>query len=110
MSSSPDRPASVERTGRTRHARRLGAAWAACTLYLALALALAGPATAQEAPVFLLDIKGAIGFVSASQVASAIERAQSSNAPALVIRLDTPGGLVSSTREMILSILGSRIP
>lgn len=64
----------------------------------------------QDRPVFVVDIKGVIGFVTASQLAKGIERAESANAGALIVRLDTPGGLVSTTREMILAILASRVP
>src|SRR5262249_49330453 len=45
----------------------------------------------QERPVMLLDIKGAIGFVSAEQLAKALQRAASAGAQALVVRIDTPG-------------------
>ncbi len=60
--------------------------------------------------VLLLDIKGAIGVVSADQLAKALQRAAASGAPALVVRMDTPGGLLSSTREMIQAILASPVP
>src|SRR5262245_19743218 len=63
-----------------------------------------------ERPVMLLDIKGAIGFVSAEQLTKALQRAASAGAPALVVRIDTPGGLLSSTREMIHAILASPVP
>ena len=71
------------------------------------------PAQAQEAAgrqVVLIDINGAIGFVSAAHLAKAVERAAARSAPALIVRLDTPGGLLSSTREMIHTILASRVP
>ena len=60
--------------------------------------------------VLLVDIKGAIGVVSADQLAKALHRAAASGAQALVVRMDTPGGLLSSTREMILAILASPVP
>jgi membrane-bound serine protease (ClpP class) len=60
--------------------------------------------------VLLVDIKGAIGVVSADQLAKALHRAAASGAQALVVRVDTPGGLLSSTREMILAILASPVP
>ncbi len=63
-----------------------------------------------EQPVLLVDIKGAIGFVAVGQLTKALDRATSQASPALVVRLDTPGGLVSSTREMIQAILASRVP
>jgi membrane-bound serine protease (ClpP class) len=63
-----------------------------------------------DRPVLLLDIKGAIGFVSVGQLTKALDRAAAQGSPALIVRLDTPGGLVSSTREMIHAILASRVP
>jgi membrane-bound serine protease (ClpP class) len=63
-----------------------------------------------ERPVLLLDIKGAIGVVSAEQMAKAVQRAAATGAQALVVRMDTPGGLLSSTREMIHAILASPVP
>jgi membrane-bound serine protease (ClpP class) len=65
---------------------------------------------APERPVLLLDIKGAIGVVSAEQLAKALQRAAATGAQAVIVRMDTPGGLLSSTREMILAILASPVP
>ena len=95
-------------------------AWTALVLGACLLLLAAPGATrlsaqpagqpASDRPVLLLDIKGAIGVVSAEQLAKALQRAAAAGAQALVVRLDTPGGLLSSTREMILAILASPVP
>jgi membrane-bound serine protease (ClpP class) len=90
------------------------AAW--MTLILGACLLLmpaAGQLAAQPAadrPVLLVDIKGAIGVVSAEQMAKALQRAAAAGAQALIVRMDTPGGLLSSTREMIHAILASPVP
>src|SRR5262245_32084575 len=63
-----------------------------------------------DRPVLVLDLKGAIGFVAAEQLAKALQRAAADGASVLVVRLDTPGGLLSSTREMIQAILASPVP
>lgn len=86
----------------------------AAVLVLAGVLLTAGsvaqtPAT-PEGAVLLVDVKGAIGFVSATQIAKAVQRAETAKAAAVVVRMDTPGGLLSSTREMIHTILGARVP
>jgi membrane-bound serine protease (ClpP class) len=60
--------------------------------------------------VLLLDIKGAIGVVSAEQLAKALQRAGGGGAHALIVRMDTPGGLLASTREMIQAILAAPVP
>ena len=52
-------------------------------------------------PVLVTDLNGAIGVAAARQVSRAIEKARQDRASALLIRLDTPGGLVSSTRDII---------
>ena len=60
--------------------------------------------------MLLIDIRGAIGFVAAGQLTKALEQAANQGSPAVIVRLDTPGGLLTSTREMIHTILASRIP
>jgi membrane-bound serine protease (ClpP class) len=66
--------------------------------------------TPSERPVLLIDIKGAIGFVAAERLTRALEHAASQESPLVIVRLDTPGGLLSSTRDLIHAILASRIP
>jgi membrane-bound serine protease (ClpP class) len=89
------------------------AAWIASVLAAFLLAAALGSMAQQppaERPVMVLDIKGAIGFVAAEQLSKALSRAAAEGAHAVVIRLDTPGGLLSSTREMIQAILASPVP
>src|SRR5262245_6598549 len=81
-----------------------------CICVLAVPGDDAAAQSAPDRPVLVIDIKGAIGFVSAGQLTKALERAIAQGSPALVVRLDTPGGLLSSTREMIQTILASRVP
>jgi membrane-bound serine protease (ClpP class) len=64
----------------------------------------------RDRPVLLIDIRGAIGFVAAGQLAKALEQAAAQGSPAVIVRLDTPGGLLTSTRDMIHTILASRVP
>lgn len=68
------------------------------------------PACAQSGPVFVIEMKGAIGVATQRQLSLAIEQATRENARALVIRLDTPGGLVSATRDMIQDMVASPVP
>jgi membrane-bound serine protease (ClpP class) len=79
-----------------------------CTLAASIDRAISQ--SANPAPVVLIDIKGAIGFVAAGRLAKAVEHASALGSPAVIVRIDTPGGLLSSTREMIHTILASRIP
>jgi len=70
----------------------------------------AAPAASQEAKVFVASIASPITPVTADYLASAIERAEEENATLLVLELDTPGGLDTSMRQMVQSILKSQVP
>jgi membrane-bound serine protease (ClpP class) len=80
--------------------------------FLALLVAVLEPAApaAAQGPVFVTDVQGAIGVATQRQIAQAIEAAQAKQAAALIVRLDTPGGLVSATRSIIQSMLASPVP
>jgi len=74
-----------------------------------LALVAAGPARAAQ-HVAVIDIDGAITPVTARLLAAAVERAQAERAQALVVQLNTPGGLERSMRTMAQTILNAEIP
>jgi membrane-bound ClpP family serine protease len=76
---------------------------------VSLALAGAGPARAAQ-PVAVIDIDGAITPITARLLAAAVERAQAEHAQALVVQLNTPGGLERSMRTMAQTILNAQIP
>jgi membrane-bound serine protease (ClpP class) len=86
--------------------RRMVAAGAALA---SLALVAAGPARAAQ-PVAVIDIDGAITPVTARLLTAAVERAQAERAQALVVQLNTPGGLERSMRTMAQTILNAEIP
>jgi membrane-bound serine protease (ClpP class) len=77
-------------------------------------LLAAAPAPARgEMPageVLLVKVKSPIHPVSAELVADAIQEADRRNAAALIVELDTAGGLMSSTRDITTAILGARTP
>ena len=60
--------------------------------------------------VYRVVIDGAISPASAEFLTDAIGRAEDDGAAALVVELDTPGGLVDSTRDIVQRILASRVP
>ncbi len=65
--------------------------------------------TGQDA-VHLLEIRGVINPPVANYLQRALAEAAAQNARLVVIQLDTPGGLESSTREMTQAILASPVP
>jgi membrane-bound serine protease (ClpP class) len=65
------------------------------------------PACAQ---ILRLRIDGTIQPIAAERVARAVDAAQSRHASALLIELDTPGGLLDSTREIVAKIETSTVP
>ena len=68
------------------------------------------PMRAAPPPVIVVDVKGAIGVGTGHLIEEALSRARSERAGLVVLRLDTPGGLVSATRDMIGAILASPVP
>src|SRR2546423_7099253 len=60
--------------------------------------------------VSLIKIDGAIGPATASYIARSIEAAREQKAQCLVIQLNTPGGLLDSTQNIVQSFLGSTLP
>ncbi len=57
-----------------------------------------------------LDMRGAIGVATAEFIISGIEEAENRDATLIIIRMDTPGGLVNSMRDIVTAILGSDVP
>jgi len=68
----------------------------------------APPAT--DRTVFLLDVDGAIGPATRDFLTRSLETAAERDAALVVIRMDTPGGLDASTRDIIKAILNSPVP
>lgn len=60
--------------------------------------------------VVVLRLAMPIHVVAVELLDDAVREAEAADAAALVVELDTPGGQVTSMREMIQTILGSRVP
>jgi membrane-bound serine protease (ClpP class) len=69
-----------------------------------------GQAAALQAEIPVVELRGIVHAVSAAHVVAAIERADAAGAPLLVLRLDTPGGLDTSMRQIIDRMLNCRTP
>jgi membrane-bound serine protease (ClpP class) len=79
-------------------------------LAVVLVAALAGAPRAAAETVALVPVEGVISPVTVRIIGTALERARSEGAAALVIQLDTPGGLERSMRSIVQQILSSDIP
>jgi membrane-bound serine protease (ClpP class) len=95
-------------------------------IYFLLALFVSGITTALENPqptpqsgitedppvgrAVLVDLQGPIGPATMAFLIDSLEEAAARNAELLIIRMDTPGGLDTSTRGIIKAILNSPVP
>jgi len=77
---------------------------------LATIIGLTGLAWAAPAPVATIEIEGVISPVTLRLVGLAIDRAQAERAQALVIQLDTPGGLERSMRAIVQRMMNAELP
>lgn len=89
----------------------------AASAMLGLLLTLAVFAAAAPAPVSTpaafvarIELSGPIGPAAAEYVDDAIRRASADGARAIVLQLDTPGGLAGSMRRIIAGILAAPVP
>lgn len=83
----------------------------ACVLALAAIALITGTAPAAPADkVLVVEINGAISVAAERQISRAIEQARKTQAHAIVLRLNTPGGLVSATRNIIRDIIAAPVP
>src|SRR5262245_452323 len=71
---------------------------------------VAAAASAPDKRVLVVNIDGAISVAAARQLARAVEQAKKETATAIVVRLDTPGGLVSATRDIIREMIAAPVP
>lgn len=60
--------------------------------------------------VGLIKIDGAIGPATATYINRAIDLAAAENDACLIIQLDTPGGLLDSTKEIVEKLLSDTVP
>ena len=66
--------------------------------------------SADGSSVLVIEIDGNIEPLAADRIARGIDEARGKGASLVVIQLDTPGGLLESTREIVEEVLDSDIP
>jgi membrane-bound serine protease (ClpP class) len=71
---------------------------------------VAGEVQGDSPTIDVLNAKGVINPVLVGYIERGIEHAEDSNAVACIIQLDTPGGLDTSMRDIVQSIVNSRVP
>ena len=95
------------------HARRR-ARLVVALLALLAALVLVGPAAAEEptpeGAVLRVEIDGPLTAMHAEIVEEALARGQAHDAAAVLVDLDTPGGRVDLTREIVQAMLTAEVP
>lgn len=79
------------------------------TILLALVILTSSQARAAE-QVYLVEIDGPITPVMANYVERALRRAAAEGAEAVIVQLNTPGGLSSAMDEIVQAILQSPVP
>jgi membrane-bound serine protease (ClpP class) len=67
-------------------------------------------ALAAAPKVIAVDIDGVIHPITVDVLSHALDQASSQNAAAVLLRLNTPGGLLDATRQMNEKIVASRVP
>ena len=83
--------------------------WAS-VLRTGVTIALVFAARVQAAEVGLINAKGAIGPATANYIARAIEVSTERKDVCLIIQLDTPGGVLTSTKDIVQSFDASQVP
>lgn len=77
---------------------------------LSMFASLDQPRAAAQGGAILLEVDGAIGPATAAYIEGGLEEASARGASLVILRMDTPGGLDTSMREIIRSIVASDIP
>ncbi|MFI5013526.1 MAG: nodulation protein NfeD [Hyphomicrobiales bacterium] len=79
-------------------------------LILCAALSPASAEPGKAGPALMVEIDGPIGPATARYVKDALATAAERRAEVVILRLDTPGGLVTSMREIIADLIKSPVP
>src|SRR5229473_2458293 len=90
---------------RARHLLGAGAA------ALAISAFLPAPAVSASVPrVEQADLNGDINTIMAAYMSASVSRAESDHADALLVVINTPGGISTSMDDIVTSLLNSKVP
>ncbi len=78
--------------------------------FISLAASLLFSVAANAATVYFLEVKGVIIDHTYKYIKKAIDKTLAEDGAALVIKLDTPGGILDSTRNIVQEIFESPVP
>lgn len=82
----------------------------AAVFLVAGAMLLSLPANAQTNVIEFVELEGVIDPVSSRFLLRQIDNAEANASKAIIVRIDTPGGLDISMRQMVQKILNARVP
>jgi len=74
------------------------------------ALLLSSATSVRAERVALIQVNGTINPATASYIARGIDQAAAGNAQCLILQLDTPGGLLDSTKDIVQSFYRAGVP
>lgn len=82
-----------------------------CVLFMSLmTLGLYGQVSAQERFAVVTDINGMINPITQNHIEKTIKSAEKDGAELVIIQLNTPGGMASSTYKIVESLLNAKVP
>src|ERR1700736_1872771 len=77
---------------------------------LAIAALLPAPAAASTPRVEQADLNGDINTIMAAYISASVSRAEPDHADALLVVINTPGGISTSMDDIVTSLLNSKVP
>src|ERR1700736_1376401 len=89
---------------RVRHLLGAGA------VALAIAALLPAPAAAATPRIEQADLNGDINTIMAAYISASVSRAEADHADALLVVINTPGGISTSMDDIVTSLLNANLP
>ncbi|MFW5770899.1 MAG: ATP-dependent Clp protease proteolytic subunit, partial [Spirochaetota bacterium] len=79
-------------------------------LMLAFVFAAGNVSLHAEGTYSIIKLEGSVNPIIADHIINSIQKANNEGAQFIVLQMDTPGGLMSTMRDIIKEILASKIP